>query len=395
MTSVLDAELRANPEYEVVELSRLTAAEREAFGQLEGDPDCFGILRPKPGSGLTMKSICRETALLVFALREPGGLPSYLRSELGRNGDAGSTQITELLFDGVLEMASGSGFVSGARAHGLLRQPPSAPDNEGRLAKLSLEAVRFAHLLPIQDPLRLSAQMYFYNREPVTPSWKRRIHDRASHAEFLGIGRGGPCFETLERHWDESPSFGWRAWSSKRKQSRRTRPAFKLYFSPTLESIPGSLPTVLRAFAEHGVAHFKIGDDLPGLTRPDKIVAYFDSFEDVQRVGCLIAESVTDARVQGVPFTADLLGDGLLSWGMDPQGQGPALEWLQGESWRLWITNRLAVTLLLARSSPALEADPWRFALDRLRLEGVDSETWTPTTAYEQRHQPVAAGAPR
>jgi hypothetical protein len=37
---------------------------------------------------------------------------------------------------------------------------------------------------------------------------------------------------------------------------------------------------------------------------------------------------------------------------------------------------RLARDLLAARQAAAPE--PWRFALDRLRLEGVDTETWTP-----------------
>ena len=49
------------------------------------------------------------------------------------------------------------------------------------------------------------------------------------------------------------------------------------------------------------------------------------------------------------------------------------------ESWRLWITNRLARALLAARASPAAEIEPWQFALDRVRLEGVDTETWAPS----------------
>jgi uncharacterized SAM-binding protein YcdF (DUF218 family) len=59
------------------------------------------------------------------------------------------------------------------------------------------------------------------------------------------------------------------------------------------------------------------------------------------------------------------------------------------ESWRLWLTHRLARALLAARAARAsgpttgstagaTAAEPWQIALERLRLEGVSTETWTP-----------------
>jgi hypothetical protein len=72
---------------------------------------------------------------------------------------------------------------------------------------------------------------------------------------------------------------------------------------------------------------FKIGSDAWGLLRPDKIVAYFPDFERLAEAAGGLAEGLSRA-------------------------------------------------LLTARE--AGEAEPWRFALDRLRLEGIDTATWTP-----------------
>ena len=48
------------------------------------------------------------------------------------------------------------------------------------------------------------------------------------------------------------------------------------------------------------------------------------------------------------------------------------------------MTNRLATALLAARrearsseAGPAME--PWQFAVERLRLEGFDTTSWTPS----------------
>jgi hypothetical protein len=79
-----------------------------------------------------------------------------------------------------------------------------------------------------------------------------------------------------------------------------------------------------------------------------------------------------------VPFSCELGDrDGLLSWGVDPPRSEHTLEWQERESWRLWLTNRLALALVGARlDGGALE--PWRYALARVELEGVDTATWAP-----------------
>jgi hypothetical protein len=78
---------------------------------------------------------------------------------------------------------------------------------------------------------------------------------------------------------------------------------------------------------------------------------------------------------QAVPFTAGIDDDGLLSWGVDPPRSELLSSW-QGTSWRRWITDTLAVALVAARAGGAREL--LRFALQRITLDGVDVNSWTP-----------------
>jgi hypothetical protein len=80
-----------------------------------------------------------------------------------------------------------------------------------------------------------------------------------------------------------------------------------------------------------------------------------------------------------VPFTAALDEAGLLSWGIDPPKHEQSLGWAAHESWRLWLTNRLAAALLLAKAGPSSQVEPWQFAIERLRFEGIEPYTWTPS----------------
>jgi hypothetical protein len=75
----------------------------------------------------------------------------------------------------------------------------------------------------------------------------------------------------------------------------------------------------------------------------------------------------------GVPFTAELGGDGLLSWGRDPPPD-PA-HGRQTLSWRTWITWRLAEGLM---ASAPVCGDPCAEALKRIAAAGVDARTWAP-----------------
>src|SRR5262245_31481506 len=138
---VLKSLLRANPLYELVLYDRLPAEESRALADAAKAPGFYGILRPREGSGLGVKSVDRDTALLFLTLREPGPLPAYVRAALG---EAAARTLSRLVADGVLEIETGGGFASGAAAPGLLDRADERQDGAGRLAGLSREALRYA-----------------------------------------------------------------------------------------------------------------------------------------------------------------------------------------------------------------------------------------------------------
>jgi hypothetical protein len=383
MKDLLGRVFRANPLYELVLWDRLAPEERRALARLPDDPDFYGVLRPREGdSGLSVKAVDRETALLFLTLREPGTLPAYVRAVLA---EATGRTVSRLVADGVLEIERESVFVGGPAALGALGKGIDRGIGEGRLARLSIAALQYGQALAIDDPLRLSFRLYGYNRCPLTPAWQRRLASAGAVREHLGIAPGGVHRALLDRSWrPSSPSEWWLSWRSRQHQPPAAEggATWKLYVSPAPEALAASFGAILEALAAGRAAQFKIGAGATGLLRPDKIVAYFPDFERLAAAAEAVSSRLGGVAAQGVPFTSEIGGDGLLSWGVDP----PAAERGAGggrESWRLWLTHRLARALLSARA--AATPEPWKFALERVRLEGVDTESWTPAASLWAR----------
>jgi len=198
---------------------------------------------------------------------------------------------------------------------------------------------------------------------------------------YLGADRGA-----LDRDWrplDPKHSNGWVSWVS-------TTPAppwpadavtFKLYVSPRPERIRDAFDVVARVLAASAAAQFKIGQDAAGLLRPDKLVAYFRTREELGDAAAALGRELSGCEGHGVPFTAGLDDIGLLSWGIDPPANERALRWLGRQSWRAWAVQRLGTALSMAKAARAAAVEPWRFAIERVRRHGVDVATWTPSAS--------------
>lgn len=383
---LLDRTFRSNPDLQIVAFDHLTSQDKAALGALREDTDYFGIMVSANGSGPSIKAVCQNTARLFDGLKEAGPLP---RSLFSGSSTEVTRQIAALVMDDMLQVYHHGRFVSGAQAQAILHAGGDQSDNQGRLARLSIEALRYAERLPIDDPMRLSAQLYFYNRIPLSPHRACEIGTDEGYARFLGLETGGRSTRLLDADWDAvaySPErAGWRAWSLRQEygSGRSGYGDYKLYVSPMPAALGEAFPALVEIFTEEKVPRFKIGADMAGLLRPDKIVAYVDSFDHVERVAQRLAHRLSDTAPHGVPFTAELGGDGLLSWGMDPYDK-PIFQWQTSASWRLWITNHLAGALLAARLSHDRTVAPHRFAMDRLQVLGVDTNSWTPTSVYDQ-----------
>lgn len=379
---ILTRAFRSSPAYELVLFDRLPEEQRRQLADLAKDPELYGVLRPREGSGLSLKSADRDTALLFFTLQEPGPLPAYVLAQLG---EAAARTMARFVADGVLEVDRGDGsFLSGAAALPLFAAPSVRPEKEGRIATLSLNALRCVQALPSEDVRALSLRLYSYNRQPLTPRWKSLLPDAEAVERHLGIAAGGPHRKALDRGWRRLQRMeGWIAWSSRAvggdAEGLPDQPTWKLYVSPRPEALEEGFGAILDALTAARARQFKVGENAAGLLRADKIVAYFPSFERLAEAAEAVVTRLAGAPAQGVPFTSEIGGDGLLSWGVDPPRSERA--WSAGESWRAWLANRLARALLAARAGGGEGnemIEPWRFALDRLRLEGIDTDTWTP-----------------
>lgn len=376
--SLRDFRLRANPEYELVVLDRLSAAEQQMFEALKADPDCYGILRPRTSGNLTIKAASRDAALLFFTLQTPSPLPRYVQQSLGENCDQ---TIAQMVLDGILEIEADGAMLSGPAAHSYICGDQPVLENEGFLAALSRRALQYAETLDINDAAALSMRLYNYNRLPASPRWRDLLPDQAAVERHLGVNDSNKHLSRWTRLEQNGKKAPWLAWQSQRTtlHPNRSGSTYKLYVSPACSALREAFEAILSIADDSPTLHFKVGNNVYGLLRPDKMVLYFQHFAELQETAERMMQRLAGCPVHGVPFTAELGGGGLLSWGIDPPAEKQTVPWLERESWRLWVVNRLASALLLAKTSTKADIQPWRFALERLRLEGIETQTWTPS----------------
>ncbi|HEY5811936.1 MAG TPA: hypothetical protein VIT23_04710 [Terrimicrobiaceae bacterium] len=374
----LDAQFRFNSAFELVPLDLLSPREREMLSSLHSVPDFFAILRPVQ-PGLALKSACRDTALLLNKLQVPGPIPRDIRQLLGMR--CGAT-IAKLVLDRVLEIEGGSGFVSGFSAQSVLFEDVGQAGARP-LSPVTIAALRYAQALKLSDTIALSARLYTYNRLPVSPAWRKRLPSEAAVLSLLEIEPGGRNQKILQRSWSYYPSKpnqpGWLFWQSASKHKiGEPRQAYKLYVSPMVQGLPEAFHAILERATETGARALKVGKDIYGLLRPDKLVIYYSSWQEIEHAAQRMKPFLCGLPGHTVPFTAALDSEGLLSWGMDPPRREQLVPW-QGPSWRSWLTDRLAMALISGNGESLGSLEPWQLALDRISLENIDVTTWAPS----------------
>lgn len=340
-------DFRANGAYELVLFDRLPPASRETLAALASERQFYGVLR---SATLPLKSVDRDTALLFLTMRDAGPLPAYVTR------DASPDAIARLVLDAILEVRDGDRFVSGPAAAPLFARRTQAPRG------LSMAALQYAERLLLDDANVLAGRLYAFNTIPFAPRW-RELPRAIDIADARGWQR------SIRRDY-------WQTWI--RSDAPREATTHKLYVSPRPEALAESFARIVEALRASGAAQFKCGTTVHGLLRPDKIVAYFPSFDALAHAASILTDALCGVPAQGVPFTAAIDDDALLSWGADPPRSSYA-ELTGAASWRYWLVHRLARGLVAARA--AGHAEPSRFALERLALEGVDVERWVPSAS--------------
>lgn len=377
LRNILECRYRASPRYDLVMFDRLTPEEQAALHELSKEPDFYGVLRPRE-PGFTMKAVGGDIALLFLSLKEPCQLPQYL---LKRDSFSLNDMMARLVLDGILEIETMQGFVSGPAAHtAICIDNATSAVQQNKLLQLSVDALQYAQQLKLTNALELSRELYFYNRIPASPRWRQKFPNVGKIAEYLGIKPGGVCHTILEKHWKLAPfksEYGsWFIWQKRNLPVQAHQQIYKLYVSPHPLYVQEVFQETVKNLADLGAHAFKIGLDIYGLLRPDKMIVYFANMSDLKMAAEHLSYRLRTIPAHGVPFTSPLDDKGLLSWGMDPPDD---IVLVPGRrlSWRRWLTDRLASALILAsQAGSALE--PCQFAKERIRLEGVDPVAWTP-----------------
>lgn len=372
------ADLRASPDYALVPYDRLSAGQKRQLGGLADEAGGYGIVMGKGSSPRAIHALDCDTALLFLTLMTPGPLPSFARRALR---DEAEGAIARLVADGILEIKRGDRFVSGPDA--IAREDRGSDGGGGAVAKLSRAALEHASRLGIEDPRLLSLKLYGYHRAPLSPRLAKAYPTRSSIEAYWGLD-AGEARSILDRAWiplskggDEAKAKDvWIAFRSARPRAAipATGPMYKLYISPAFDAIPQAFAAALPVLTDLGVDQLKVGATIEGLLRPDKWVAYFGTFEELSLAAGALDRALAAIPAHGVPFSGGVDARGLLSWGMDPP---PGARGDDRESYRLWMTNKLASAIVDAARAGAEE--PWRYAVDRLALEGFDTRSWTPT----------------
>lgn len=244
----------------------------------------------------------------------------------------------------------------------------------GRIAQLSLAALRLAAAGCWTESATVARWLYRFGTLPRGPWIDLDFGPEDDPMAVLGLVKGGRTRRLLETAYEPASLPGW--YSFGRSDSpEQIQAACKLYISPRPDALSHAFPILAERLVRAKVRSFKVGRGIEGLLRPDKIIAYFDDRAHLEAVVKVLGRSLHRCPPQGVPFTAEVGGDGLLSMGVDPPlGNGSA-------SWRGWVTQRLAIGL----TSPQLAAGEDRVAaaLAGLRLAGVDPDRWVPTAEVD------------
>jgi hypothetical protein len=383
---------RANPCFSLIPLEEVFARFPAAIPMLDGlraDHDCFGVAVPVSDPRLGTKAVCRETATLLSSLREPQPLPVEVARATGTRFDR---DLAGLVSDGLLEVELDGEFRCGPAAQQALAEAALPDVADSPAARLSCAALRYAQALPALDVAWLAARLYHYNQVPESPRWRRQLATPEDVLSLLGLGGGQQVERTLGRAFvardtAQGPEQeGWRVWCLRGAPQREEaegellgpRGTFKLYLSPRPEALGEAFARAVPVLAEQRVLQFKVGRDRCNVLRPDKFVAYFARHADLERATQALTSELAGLPAQGVPFTAAVDTEGLLSWGVDPPLSDRISGWSGRESWRLWIVHRLARALTVARAE-ADRVEPWIHALNRLALDGIDIATWAPS----------------
>lgn len=337
-------------------------------------PVGFGWFRNKTSNQKTSRQSALGVQGFICSCVAPCALPSSVVSILGSEPNR---VLASLVYSEILQVREDYGdFESGPDSRFVQRELGrfgALADPAHVINFLSRSAMQYGASLVHLDEFRLATRLYRFNSYPralgATYKWD------AAWINGVGNRRKMALALLLRSHYsrqvgrNSSPS--WIAWEHKRLD-RKADLRYKLYVSPTPADSRAAFASVTETCCTLAVPAFKIGADVDGILRPDKIVLYFATLEATAAAAAELRRHLDGCGVQGVLFSQPLDERGLLSRAADPLAQ--PLETAEGNSWRMYVASCAARSLKLA-SMQAVTPGPPDLLLN-LRLSGIDPNDW-------------------
>ncbi len=326
----------------------------------------FAHLDPGPGEALLVPSGERATGVKLIDV-------TTVELLTGRaDRDVAPDTLRALVLDGILDLDTPTGTVTGPLATNHLTAPDETPvgGTGSTIAALSRAALERATRRIDDAPSSIAAWLYACNTVPISPPWvdaADRVEQRLDELQ-----RNGHLGE-----YEPSTTDAWAQW--RRPDAITDRLTQKLYVSTRPAELVEALGPAVDAVIGSEARAWKVGRGPYGLLRPDKFVAYFDDHDLMLEAAARLAGVLDGVSAQGVPFTAGIDRVGVLSWGVDPPRDARLSGWNRADSWRSWITNRLG-RLVADAGAAGCSTDRALAYIDlRIGLDGVDPATWAPS----------------
>lgn len=329
-----------------------------------------GHLRFMPRSGWQREHLLTaETGTLLASLKKPRTISPR---------DIAAKELARLVLDGLVEVECRGAFLSGGRAHPHLFTVETRRPRTDSISLLSVDALKMAISGTATSPPHVADHLYRYNTLPRSPRFVTQFRNDHAAARFLAP-RFGDRIHRRSTSVLEHRSGPWRSWSSTRSKGvAKGDVTWKLYVSPAPERTGEAAAALLDSLGRRqGPFSMKVGCERGSVLRPDRLVAYFTQKDDMIATAKRLRLKLDGMPAHGVPFTAAIGRDGLLSWGADFPSSQTLPSHPMERSWRGWVAVRLASAIVTALASRA--DDPVQFSLDRVALDGVNTKSWAPS----------------
>lgn len=367
---------KSNSQYLLVPLDNLENQHKKYLPKSYNKADFFGLLIPENFQANTAQLISRETALLFYYLQNENYLPSYLEDLFA---DTSSHFVETLLTKKIIEIV----LDENTYLYPLTKITNDFTNSKKtKISEISNEAIRYAIKLNGLSKDSLIAKLYFYNRFPIFTG--DLTDDELNNYLCLKV-LNEKILSELACNWLITYDDVYDTWLNCRTKASKNRIRgikHKLYVSPSICALKDTVCNVARIFNENKVVNFKIGKNISSLCRPDKIVAYFDSYDHLFGTAEKLWNAIGNYSAHGVPFTCQLYDTAMLSWGIDPPSDKSTPFSLEFQSWRLWVATLIASSIKSVKynnDSEINEEEMLVLIRKKLSLEGIDCLTWAPT----------------